>query len=151
MEQTPAYQVGTIDDIFSLADRLQKLKEHKKRLEDETKSVNAEIEEVETQLAGLMVDQEMQNFTRNGRMFYLQTKTYASAVAERKQELYEWLKENGFGDLVVETVHPQSLSAFVKEQMDEADDGELPQELAELVNVYEKTSVGIRKATAKKK
>ena len=149
MERTPAYQVGTIDDIFSLADRLQKLKEHKKRLDDETKSVNAMIEEVETQLAGLMVDQEMQNFTRNGRMFYLQTKTYARAVAERKQELYEWLKENGFGDLVYETVNTNSLAAFVREQLEEAD--ELPEGLGELVNVYERTTVGMRKAPVKKK
>jgi hypothetical protein len=149
MEQAIAYQVGTVDDIFSLADRLQKLKEHKKRLEDETKSVNAEIEEVETQLAGLMVDQEMQNFTRNGRMFYLNTKVYASAVAERKAELYEWLKENGYGDLVYETVNANSLAAFVREQLEEAD--ELPEGLAEMVNVFEKTTVGIRKATAKKK
>jgi hypothetical protein len=149
MEQAIAYQVGTVDDIFSLADRLQKLKEHKKQLEDETKSVNAEIEEVETQLAGLMVDQEMQNFTRNGRMFYLNTKVYASAVAERKAELYEWLKKNGYGDLVYETVNANSLAAFVREQLEEAD--ELPEGLAEMVNVFEKTTVGIRKATAKKK
>lgn len=148
MEQAISYQVGTADDIFSLADRLKDLKQHKKELESEIKALNAEIEETEAKLVELMVAEEMQNFTRNGQMFYLQTKTYASAVAERKQELYEWLKNNGFGDMVVETVHPQSLAAFVKEQMD---DGELPQELAELVNVYEKTAVGIRKATAKKK
>jgi len=141
--------VGTVDDIFSLADRLQKLKEHEKQLEDETKSVNAEIEEVETQLAGLMVDQEMQNFTRNGRMFYLNTKVYASAVAERKAELYEWLKENGYGDLVYETVNANSLAAFVREQLEEAD--ELPEGLAGMVNVFEKTTVGIRKTTSKKK
>ncbi len=149
MEQAIAYQVGTVDDIFSLADRLQKLKEHKKQLENETKSVNAEIEEVETQLAGLMVDKEMQNFTRNGRMFYLNTKVYASAVAERKAELYEWLKENGYGDLVYETVNANRLAAFVREQLEEA--GELPEGLAGVVNVFEKTTVGIRKTTAKKK
>mgnify|MGYP001256920036 CR=1 FL=1 len=149
MEQAIAYQVGTVDDIFSLADRLQKLKEHKKQLEAETKSVNAEIEEVETQLAGLMVDQEMQNFTRNGQMFYLSTRLYASAVAERKEELFTWLKENGYGDLVYETVNANSLAAFVREQMEETE--QLPEGLAELVNVFEKTTVGMRKAPVKKK
>lgn len=149
MEQAIAYQVGTVDDIFSLANRLQKLKEHKKQLVAETKSVNAEIEEVETQLAGLMVDQEMQNFTRNGQMFYLQTKIYASAVPERKSELFAWLKENGYGDLVYETVNANSLAAFVREQLEEAD--ELPEGLEELVNVHEKTTVGMRKAPVKSK
>lgn len=149
MEQAIAYQVGTADDIFSLADRLKDLKQHKKELESEIKALNAEIEETEAKLAELMLEEEMQNFTRNGRMFYLNTKVYASAVAERKAELYEWLKENGYGNLVYETVNANSLAAFVREQLEEAD--ELPEGLAEMVNVFEKTTVGIRKATAKKK
>lgn len=149
MEQAIAYQVGTADDIFSLADRLKDLKQHKKELESEIKALNAEIEETEAQLVELMVAEEMQNFTRNGQMFYLNTKVYASAVAERKAELYEWLKENGYGDLVYETVNANSLAAFVREQIEEADG--LPEDLAELVCVYEKTAVGIRKAITKKK
>lgn len=149
MEQAIAYQVGTADDIFSLADRLKDLKQHKKELESEIKALNAEIEETEAKLAELMLEEEMQNFTRNGRIFYLNTKVYASAVAERKAELYKWLKENGYGDLVYETVNANSLAAFVREQLEEAD--ELPEGLAEMVNVFEKTTVGIRKTTAKKK
>ena len=149
MEQAIAYQVGTADDIFSLADRLRALKAHKSDLNEEIKGVNAQIDETETQLVELMVDEEMQNFTRNGQMFYLNTKVYASAVAERKAELYKWLKENGYGDLVYETVNANSLAAFVREQLEEAD--ELPEGLAEMVNVFEKTTVGIRKATATKK
>ncbi len=149
MEQAIAYQVGTADDMFSLADRLKDLKQHKKELESEIKALNAEIEETEAKLAELMLEEEMQNFTRNGRMFYLNTKVYASAVAERKAELYEWLKENGYGDLVYETVNANRLAAFVREQLEEA--GELPEGLAGVVNVFEKTTVGIRKTTAKKK
>lgn len=149
MEQALAHQAGTPNDIFILADRLQSLKERKKHLEDETKTVNAEIEETEAKLADLMIQEEMQNFTRNGQMFYLQTKTYASAVPERKSELFAWLKENGYGDLVYETVNANSLAAFVREQLEESD--ELPESLAELVNVYEKTTVAMKKASVKKK
>lgn len=82
-------------------------------------------------------------------MFYLQTKIYASAVPERKSELFAWLKENGYGDLVYETVNANSLAAFVREQLEEAD--ELPEGLEELVNVHEKTTVGMRKAPVKSK
>lgn len=149
MEQAISYQVGTADDIFSLADRLKDLKQHKKELESEIKALNAEIEETESKLVELMVAEEMQNFTRNGQIFYLNSKVYASAVADRKLELYDWLKENGYGDLVYETVNANSLAAFVREQLEEAD--ELPEGLAGMVNVFEKTTVGIRKATAKKK
>jgi len=142
-------QVGTADDIFSLADRLQGLKQQKSQLEDEIKAVNAEISETESKVAGLMLEEEMQNFTRNGLIFYLSTKIYASAVADRKEELFAWLKENGYGDLVYETVNANSLAAFIREQLEEVE--ELPEELAKLVNVYEKTTVGMRKAPVKKK
>ena len=44
-----------------------------------------------------------------------------------------------------ETVNANSLSAFVKEQISENGD-ELPDWLNGLVNVFEKTTVGVRKA-----
>ena len=93
-----------------------------------------------------MVETETQNFTRAGTMFSLTTKTCASAVAGHKDELYSALKENGFGDLVYETVNANSLSAFVKEQIAENQDN-VPDWLNGLVNVYEQTSVSVRKST----
>lgn len=79
-------------------------------------------------------------------MFSLTTKTRASAVAGHKDELYSALKENGFGDLVYETVNANSLSVFVKEQISE-NQGTVPEWLSGLVNVYEQTSVSVRKST----
>jgi hypothetical protein len=113
------------------------------------KNTNATIETVEQELVNAMIAEEMQNFTRNGLTFYLLPKLYASPVAERKQELFAWLKANGYGDLVQETVHYNTLKAWVKEQMKENYD-ELPEELKPLLNVYEETGVGIRKAPAQK-
>jgi hypothetical protein len=137
------------EDILGLADGLKELKEYKKRLEEQLKDVNEQIALMEERLAEMMIAEEMQNFTRNGHIFYLNTKIYATAIADRKEELFEWLKENGFGDLVYETVNANSLAAFVREQLEEAD--ELPEGLGELVNVYERTTVGMRKAPVKKK
>lgn len=130
--------------VFELADRLLDLRERKEQLSEQLKAVNAEIEEVDRQLAELMLAEEIQNFVRSGRMFYLKTETYASAVSDRKAELIEWLKANGLGDIVQETVHPRTLSATVKEMLEE--DDELPEELSELVNIFEKTTVGLRRA-----
>lgn len=149
VEAGAVYQVGTADDMLSLADRLQSLRNRKKQLEEETKAVNAEIEETEAKLANLMLEQEVQHFTRNGQLFYLSTRTYASPVADRKEELYAWLKEHGYGDLVQETVNANRLAAFVREQLDEAD--ELPEGLRDMVSVFEKTTVGVRKAQTPKK
>ena len=133
------------NDLFALADELRELKETKKRLEDELKTVGLEIDRVDADLAERMADAETQNFTRNGTMFCLTSTTRASVVSGRKDELFDALREAGFGDLVYETVNANSLSAFVKEQTTENGDA-LPQWLDGLVNVFEKTTVGVRKA-----
>ena len=132
------------NDLFALADELRELKETKKRLEDELKAVGLNIDRVDADLAQRMADTETQNFTRNGTMFCLTNTTRASATAGRKDELFEALREAGYGDLVYETVNANSLSAFVKEQTTENGDA-LPQWLAGLVTVFEKTTVGVRK------
>ena len=130
--------------LFELADRLRELRDRKAALEDELKQVNAEIERVDQELAKAMVAEEIQNFVRGDKLYYLKTETYVSAAADRKPELIQWLKDHGLGDIVQETVHPRTLSATIREMLDESD--ELPPDLAELVNVFEKTTVGLRKA-----
>ena len=78
-------------------------------------------------------------------MFCLTTKTRANAAPCRKDELFDALRAEGYGDMITETVNANSLSSFVKEQIAENGD-ELPSWLHGLVNVFEKTTVGVRKA-----
>lgn len=132
--------------MYELAEQLKQLREEKKDAEQRVKDINAEIDKTEYALVQLMAETETQNFTRAGTMFSLTTKTRASAMAGRKDELYSALKENGFGELVYETVNANSLSAFVKEQISENQDT-VPEWLNGLVNVYEQTSVSVRKST----
>lgn len=149
MEQAALYEVQG-NEIFALADRLKALWDRKADLDEQIKAVNAEIEEVERALSEAMVAEEMQNFTRNGLTFYLLPKLYVSPVAERKQEFFAWLRANGFGDMIQETVNANTLRAWVKEQMEENND-ELPEDLKPLLNVHEEIGVGIRKAPARKR
>ena len=133
-------------NMYELAERLKQLREKKKAAEQQLKDVRAEIVQTEYQLSMQMAETETQNFTRAGTMFALTTKTRASAMAGRKDELYAALKENGYGDLVYETVNANSLSAFVKEQISENQD-HVPDWLNGLVHVYEQTAVSVRKST----
>ena len=133
------------EPLFELADRLRALRDEKAEAEQRVKEINTEIDEVDYRLSELMAESETQNFTRAGTMFCLTTKTRASATAGRKEELFSALRGAGFGDLVYETVNANSLSAFVKEQIAENGDA-LPAWLDGLVNVFEKTSVSLRKA-----
>jgi len=132
--------------MFELAEQLRALREEKKGAEAHLKQINEQIDETDYRLSELMAESETQNFTRSGMMFYLTTKTRASAVAGNKEELHSALKAQGFGELVYETVNANSLSAFVKEQIGENEDI-LPDWLNGLVNVFDKTTVGVKKAS----
>ena len=142
---TRRWETISTERMFEMADTLKTLRDAKKDAEQRVKDLNAEIDEVDYELSEMMANSETQNFTRCGTMFCLTTATRASAAAGRKDELYDALKQIGFGDLVYETVNANSLSAFVREQIAENDDA-LPEWLDGLVNVFEKTSVGVRKA-----
>lgn len=134
------------EELFVLADRLRALRDEKAEAEQRLKDLNAAIDEAEYRLSERMAESETQNFTRQGMMFCLTTKTRASATAGRKAELFAALRDEGYGDLVYETVNANSLSAFVKEQMAENGDA-LHGWLDGLVNVFEKTGVSLRKAS----
>ena len=131
--------------MFELADRLKALRDEKKTLEQHLKDVNAKLDEADAALSQIMTDTETQNFTRSGILFCLTNTIRASATADRKDKLFEALRAEGHGGLIYETVNANSLSAFVKEQVAENDDT-LPNWLDGLVNVFEKTTVGVRKA-----
>ena len=136
------------DKMFELADELKSLRDLKVALEQQVKDVTVRIEDTDFRLSELMAETETQNFTRAGTMFCLTTKTRASATAGVKDELFQALKGNGYGDLVYETVNANSLSSFVKEQI-EGNDDTLPGWLDGLVNVFDKITVSVRKATRK--
>ena len=130
---------------FILADQYKALKDLKAKKEDELKDVKERIDDIEKKLVEAMTDEELQNFTRDGMTFYLNPKIFVSAKADSKIELYDALKENGFGDMVQETVNANSFASFVREQMAENGDT-VPDWLDGLVNIHEETKIGTRKA-----
>jgi len=131
--------------MFELADQLVTLRDERKKVKQRLEKLNAAIDEVDYKLSETMAEADTQNFTRAGTMFYLTTTTRASATAGVKDELFQALRDNGHGDLVYLTVNANSLSSFVKEQIAEHED-KLPGWLDGLVNVFDKVTVGVRKA-----
>lgn len=130
--------------IFSLADQLKELKDRKKDLEAEVKAITAEIDRLDLELSDAMAEAECERFSRNGNTFYLNTRLFASPATGRKDDMIFALKDNGYGDIVTETVNANTLASFVKEQKALNAD-EVPAWLADVVNIHEKVSVGIRK------
>ena len=130
--------------IFEMADRLKAAKEMKKDLESQVKEVNAEIETLNHDLSLAMAEEQVDKFSRNGSTFYLHMRLYASPAAGMKDELMQRLKDHGYGSIVTETVNANTLSSFTSEQV-QCNDDVLPEWLGEVLNVYEKVTVGVRK------
>ena len=131
-------------EIFKMADELKAAKDEKKELEAKIKELNARMEKLDRELSDAMADAECEKFTRNGNTFYLNSRLYASPAEGGRDALIHALKDNGFGSIVTETVNANTLASFCKEQMASHED-ELPEWLSDVVNTFEKVSVGIRK------
>ena len=82
------------NEIQNKARELKELKVMKDELEAELKQVNMDIDNVDWHLSNLMGETETQNFTHAGTMFFLSTKTRASAKAGQKDELFGALRAN---------------------------------------------------------
>lgn len=130
-------------DIFKLADELKQLRDVKKEAELNVKEINAEIEKKQAQLIELMINEEIGSFKRGDHNFYINTRTFASVKAGQKPKLIEWIKKTPHAGMVREDINTQTLSAWVREL---SENGELPEELNNYVNVFEKQSINIRKA-----
>lgn len=133
---------GLDNKLLELSDKLRDLKNGKAELDAQMKSINAEIEEVTLEMIDIMTTDEVDNFSRNGMNFSLVTTEYPAPEPERKGELWEAMRENGFADLF--TINSQTLSATVKELMAN-NEGALPEWLVGLIKVAEKHSIRMAK------
>jgi hypothetical protein len=132
-------------EILRTAELYKLLREEKEETEQHLKTLNAQIEETVAKLSELMLENDMPGFKHKGAQFTLSTITRASAIAGAKANLYQALRDNGYGDMVYETVNANSLSSFVREQSELNGDA-LPDWLVGIVNVYDKTTVKLQKS-----
>lgn len=130
--------------VFTLADQLKALKDAKKAMEAEIKELNQEIQDVEYQLIHHMADAEMSKFDRSGYVFYSTKRIHAGVKAGCKPNVIDWLKSSEYGDMVKEDVNARTLEAWVKEYVDQNE--QLPDEISDYINMFEKQTISIRKA-----
>ena len=96
--------------LMTLDDKVRVYKElldKKDELAELTKANNKELEELEQEIAQMMVDEEKPDTTVDGFKYSLQEKTIYSKIGEDKLmekglDFFEILREEGFGDLIVE-------------------------------------------------
>ena len=144
-----------MEKLMTLDDKVRAYKElldKKDELAEQTKENNKKLDELEQEIAQQMVDEEKPDTTVDGFKYSLQEKTIYSKVGEDKlMELglnfFEVLREEGFGDLIVERVDSRTLNSAMNNLVEET--GELPEGLAECLNVYSQLKVSKRKANTK--
>lgn len=125
--------------------------DRKDELAELTKANNADKERLEQEICQMMVDEEKPNTVVDGFTYSLSQKIMYSkkseeTLAEAGLDFFDVLREQGLGDLIVERVDPRTLQSSVSAL---AEEGDLPEELAECLNVYEKLSLSKRKANTK--
>ena len=129
--------------LLELSDFLKELKDKKTELEFKLKNLNGEIESVTTEMIDMMTTEELSSFNRNGVNFSLVMQEYPSPEPERKAELYDVMKEQGYEELF--SINSQTLQATVKELMSN-NAGALPDWLDGLIKIAEKASIRVTKS-----
>ena len=127
---------------FELAEFLKELRDQKDELEEKVKGLNAEIESVTQELIDDLIANESTGFNYKGYNFSLVVKEYPGPEPERKDELWQAMKEQGFEHLF--TINSQTLGATLKELKANNDDI-LPEWLDGLVKIAEKATIRISK------
>ena len=144
-----------MEKLITLDDKVRTYKElldKKDELAEQTKENNKKLDELEQEIAQQMVDEEKPDTTVDGFKYSLQEKTIYSKIGEDKLiekglDFFEVLREEGFGDLIVERVDTRTLNSAMNNLVEEI--GELPRELEECLNIYSQLKVVKRKANTK--
>jgi len=107
-----------------LAEAVRDLKAEIKSREAATKKLKATLEEIQTEILPAKMEAEgMQTVTVAGVGRLSNAPQFrASVKAEHKMDMQEWLRINGFGEMIQETLNSSTLKAWVKEQMEEGNE-----------------------------
>jgi len=107
------YDSMTLVQIIESMSTIQKAKE---RLEDELKLINKEFDFLRiTKVPAKMEEDGVDRITVAGvGRVSLTADMHVSVKADMKDKFYEWLRDNGRGDLLQETVNASTLKAAVK-------------------------------------
>lgn len=146
-----------MNTLLELVDDYKELLDKKEDLAEQTKENNKAIEEMKKKLSDMMIAEECPSISRNGFKYSLQEKVIYSKkseedLANNEVSFFDFLREEGLGHLIKETVDSRTLSSAIKEVVEEVE--ELPEHYNDYINKYETYEISKRKetnATGKKK
>ena len=107
--------------LIELGKELFDLKAEKEELEEKLKEINKRKEVLEVhEIPNLMQDTEITKFTIDGYgTIYKKNDVRAYIRVDNQEEAFDWLNENGHGDIIKETVHWATLRKWANEMLEE--------------------------------
>lgn len=120
-EEAPASQA--LSDLGqrmqTLRNELAEVRAYKTELQKEYDRLREEVLPDAMRRAGIVSDDGRGSFTLpDGATVYLRSTLYPSVRKANQPRFHAWLREEGHGDLIKETVHHQTLKAFCREQVE---------------------------------
>lgn len=122
--------------------RLQHLDDEKRDLEVRLKEISEERKGLEQEVLDLFAEAGISSMKVDGRTVSLRRELWASPLDGQKDVACEYLKNNGLGVYVNETFNSLSISAYVRERVENDD---LPAGFTDFFNVTEKYKIVTRK------
>ena len=105
--------------LLVLATRMRAIQARMDDMDIEWKALTKELDEIRLKLIpDLMNEEGIRTVTFDGiGRVQLAADLYVSIIGN-EGETYEWMKDNGYGGVVVEYIHPSTLKAIIKEGME---------------------------------
>ena len=109
-----------MESLADKARRLRALKDEKEVLEAKVKDLNKQIVQLEQHdLPAQMEDLDEEKFSvPDIGTVYLQSKLYVNVLKDDRDKLHDWCHANGHEALIQPHIHPATLQAFCKEQLE---------------------------------
>lgn len=134
------FSVYDSQSLVELVESMQALAQRKDRAEEELKRINKEYDFLRiTKVPQKMEDDGIERLTVAGvGRVSLTADMHVSVKADQRDKFYEWLRDNGRGDLLQETINPSTLKAAVKRMYSSGE--EIPEDLLN-VSPYTRASI----------
>lgn len=104
--------------LLVLATQMKAIQARMDEMDIEWKALTKELDEIRLKLIpDLMNEEGIRTVTFDGiGRVQLAADLYVSIIGN-KEGTYEWMRDNGYGGVVVEYIHPSTLKATIKEGM----------------------------------
>ena len=138
---------SSIEGAYALSDLVLNLDELVRVLDACVETAKEERSRRQAELNSTLIEQDLADGVfRRGKKIKPDSKTrYSPAGGVGDPKVAEWMRNNGYEDVVKEQIHASTFNSVVHEAI-KNNNGQLPDELRSLVNSFETYTVSMRKA-----